>query len=55
MFTPKEDISLDYEVNEDVEMKEEKRFVKEVVHKGFKKRFKTDYVMMLTIRNTSSQ
>ena len=51
--TPKEDISLDYELGEDAEMlKEERRIVKQIIHKGFKKRFKTDLVMNLTLSHS---
>ena len=34
MFTPKEEISLDYEIEQDFEMKEDKR-IKEIAHKSF--------------------
>ena len=54
MFTPKEDIALDYELNEDVEMKEERK-IRELAHKGFKKRFKTDYMMLLTLSHSHNK
>ena len=51
MFTPKEEISVDYEMNEDFEIKEDKKF-KELSHKSFKKRFKNDLVMNLTLKGS---